>query len=130
MASTNVSACDYQMLTISNGWFQDWNCTFTTCQEIAQKCGENFTTVDESAKLPRLNQSVPVYCFFNPDFNNASECARKLHPNAGVSGSSARRYQPKSTSNNDNGGLTDKNVSKSQVLSLLALSALGFRLLL
>jgi len=135
MANESVS-CSYDLSLLYSDWAQDYNCTFTTCLDLAHKCGmeqEKYpvTQVDPTlVDLKIYNQSLPVYCFYYPDYNEAILCAYKLYPNTSVNGIASKSVleqeakENEEKMNQDNGG-----VSKSKVGGLLFLSLLGLGLM-
>jgi len=89
------------------------------------------TQVDPTlVDLKIYNQSLPVYCFYYPDYNEAILCAYKLYPNTSVNGIASKSVleqeakENEEKMNQDNGG-----VSKSKVGGLLFLSLLGLGLM-
>lgn len=137
MTSINVNqtlACNYQLNEVDQWWQQDWNCTFTTCAEVAVKCGpepSNITTVDPNLYPYELNEfsnhSLEIYCFYSPAPEDGAQCAKNLYPQSnvqfGLSRSLEAQYQAQHNKDHD-------GVGKGKVSALLLLFGLGVGLAL
>lgn len=138
MTSINVNqtlACNYQLNINQANWEQDWNCTFTTCAEVARKCGpepSNITTVDPNLYPYQLNEfnnhSLEIYCFYSPTPEDGSQCARNLYPESNVQFGFSRTLQEQY--NQAHQTKDHDGVGKGKISALLLLTGLGVGLAL
>jgi len=123
-------SCTPEILATS--WQQPWNCTYTTCEELARTCGptsENATIVGKDAEKGSGEILGDVFCFYSESNERANECADKFVGNETGLPSAAGSIFTSSKSNSE-GNVQEEEKdstdgSKRETVNWLILSFVG-----